>query len=307
MLPTTTPGLTAQGTILGTFQYMAPEQLEGQEADARTDIFALGAVLYEMLTGRRAFEGKSHASLIGAILKDTPPPVSTVRPLTPPLLDHLVQRCLAKDHDERWQSARDVRHELEWVSSNRMTLPADTLAGTSRHWASSRRLAGLAIAAALLVATGAGIATLRRPTGSEPQSFELSLLPPEGAIFTPFYASGTPHFALSPDGRRLAIVVSRPGRQPSLWVRTLDSSAAQELPGTDDASGPFWSPNGESVGFFAQGKLKIIGLQDSRPVTLADAGQYNGGAWSSTGVILFGGNGPLRRIQGPSMPRQALC
>ena len=116
MLPTTPPNLTVQGTILGTFQYMAPEQLEGQEADARTDIFAFGAVLYEMVTGRKAFEGKSQASLIGAILKDTPAPMSTLRPLAPPLLDHIVQRCLAKDPDERWQTAADLKVELQWVT-----------------------------------------------------------------------------------------------------------------------------------------------------------------------------------------------
>ena len=117
MLPTTPPGLTAQGTILGTFQYMAPEQLEGQEADARTDIFAFGAVLYEMVTGKKAFEGKSQASLIAAILQSDPPPISALQPLTPPALDRIVGTCLAKDPDDRWQTARDLMLELKWVAS----------------------------------------------------------------------------------------------------------------------------------------------------------------------------------------------
>ena len=116
MLPTTPPGLTAQGTILGTFQYMAPEQLEGREADARTDIFAFGAVLYEMLTGKMAFEGKNQAGLIGAILHIDPPSVTTLRPLLPPFLDRVVKKCLRKDTDYRWQTARDLLDELKWIA-----------------------------------------------------------------------------------------------------------------------------------------------------------------------------------------------
>ncbi len=157
MLPTTPPNLTAQGTILGTFQYMAPEQLEGQEADARTDIFAFGAVLYEMLTGQKAFEGKSQASLIGAILKDSPPAVSTAAPLTPPLLDHIVHTCLAKDPDARWQAMGDVQRQLEWAASSGATAATHTPPRTS-----PRRVAALALAATGLVAAGVGLATLAR-------------------------------------------------------------------------------------------------------------------------------------------------
>src|SRR5207253_8948872 len=116
MVPTTPANITAQGTILGTFQYMAPEQIEGIEADARTDIFAFGCVLFEMLTGRKAFEGKTRASLIGAILKDDPPPVSELQPLVPPALDRVVSTCLAKDPDDRWQTARDLLRELTWAA-----------------------------------------------------------------------------------------------------------------------------------------------------------------------------------------------
>src|SRR5262249_50065934 len=121
MLPTTPPNLTAQGTILGTFQYMAPEQLEGRDADMRTDMFAFGAVVYEMISGRKAFEGKSQASLIRAILKDEPPRISSLQPVTPPALDRLVSTCLAKDPDDRWQSARDLLRELRWIADGRST------------------------------------------------------------------------------------------------------------------------------------------------------------------------------------------
>ena len=302
MLPTTPPNLTAQGTILGTFQYMAPEQLEGQEADARTDIFAFGAVLYEMLTGKKAFEGKSQASLIGAILKDSPPAVSTTAPLAPPLLDHIVHTCLAKDPDARWQAVGDVQRQLEWVASS------GAIAATHNGPRTSpRRVAGLALAAIGLVAAGVGLATLARGRVVETPApvLKLSLLPPANATFTPFGTIGTPHFALSPDGRRIAFVVSRPGRPPSVWIRSLDSTVAQELPGTDDASSPFWSPDGESVGFFARGKLKRIGLGDGRPEDVANVpdGREGGGAWSSTGVILFHhSSGPLSRIRASGGP-----
>ena len=304
MLPTTPPNLTAQGTILGTFQYMAPEQLEGQEADARTDIFAFGAVLYEMLTGQKAFEGKSQASLIGAILKDSPPAVSTAAPLTPPLLDHIVHTCLAKDPDARWQAVRDVQRQLQWVASYDATAATQTVPRTTR-----RITAGLVLAAIAFVAAGVGLVALARGRVAETPApaLKLSLLPPANATFTPFGAVGTPHFALSPDGRRIAFVVSRPGRPPSLWIRSLDSSVAQELPGTDDASSPFWSPDGGSVGFFARGKLKRIGLRDSRPEDVANVPDGDGGgAWSIPGVLLFGhSSGPLSRIRASGGPVEA--
>ena len=149
MLPTA-PNLTAQGTILGTFQYMAPEQIEGQEADARTDIFAFGVVLYEMVTGKKAFTGKTHASLISSILKDEPRPIIELQPLAPPLLDHIVCRCLAKDPDERWQSASDLTRELRWIneSSASARVAASPVARRARR---DRLILGGAIALAGLV------------------------------------------------------------------------------------------------------------------------------------------------------------
>ncbi len=149
MLPTTPPNLTAQGTILGTFHYMAPEQLEGKEADARSDMFAFGAVLYEMLTGRKAFSGASHASLISSIMSSHPPSVSTVQTLAPAELDHLIARCLAKDPEDRWQSARDVKLELSWIAQTPQSLSSPTIKSTSSRERLAWSLAGLALVTAI--------------------------------------------------------------------------------------------------------------------------------------------------------------
>jgi eukaryotic-like serine/threonine-protein kinase len=124
--PTAQDPITVEGTILGTLQYMAPEQVEGKEADARTDIFALGAVVYEMATGKKAFQGKSQASVIGKILETDPPPISSIQPMTPPALDRVVKKCLRKDPDERWQSARDVTDELKWITRGPPPIPTST-------------------------------------------------------------------------------------------------------------------------------------------------------------------------------------
>jgi Tol biopolymer transport system component len=293
--------LTAKGTILGTFQYMAPEQIEGQEAGARTDIFAFGVVLYEMLTGRKAFEGKTQASLIGAILKDEPPPVSAIRPVTPPLLDHIVRTCLAKDPADRWQSARDVKRQLEWLTSNASAVTGAVAAPRRRQRTGAM---AVGIAGAVIVAAVAAFVYSRRDAGpTAGPVLTLTLLPPPGTTFTQFYSSATPHFALSPDGRRIAVIVSRPGRQPSLWIRALDSPNALELPGTEDASGPFWSPDGDSVGFIAQGQVKTMRVGSGRPEILTESrDRAAGAAWSTTGDILFGRTGRLRRIAAAGGP-----
>jgi serine/threonine protein kinase len=192
MLPTTPPGLTAHGTILGTFQYMAPEQLEGPEADARTDIFAFGAVLYEMVTGRKAFAGKSPASLIGAILKDDPPPIADAQPQTPPALDRVVRTCLAKEPDERWQSARDLQRELRWIDSSAADLRSPALRGIRERVAWI--VAGLALASLI----GLVASMVSRPAASRPGIVRFDLALPPGMSF----ASGpaNPHLAVSPDG-----------------------------------------------------------------------------------------------------------
>jgi serine/threonine protein kinase len=283
-LPTTPPNLTAQGTILGTLQYMAPEQLEGKEADARTDIFAFGAFVYEMITGRKAFEGKSQASLIGAILEREPPPLSTLQPLTPPMLDRVVKKCLAKTPEERWQSAKDLHDELRWVAEGAMAPTAVTRTPNGR---ARKRLAWIVPALlVVLVASAFEVAYVRTPPPLPEMRTEINTPPTTDPI----------SFAISPDGRRLVFVASSDGR-PRLWVRALDSTTAQPLAGTEGAVYPFWSPDSRSVGFFAEGKLKRLDIGTGPPQSLANASLGCGGTWSANGVILFNataGGGLLR-------------
>jgi serine/threonine protein kinase len=283
--------LTQEGTILGTLQYMAPEQLEEKDADARTDIFALGATLYEMATGRKAFTGSTKASLISAILRDDPPPISQVQPLSPPALDRVVRTCLAKDPEDRWQSAADIKRELQWVAEASATGVAAPASVTSTRRI-RERLAwtafALATAAALILL---GSLYLRR----KPESsllFQSSILPPEQAQFA---FQGSPP-AVSPDGRRIAFAAGPPNALRRLWVRSFEGSVAQPLPGTEGGSCPFWSPDSRFLGFFADGKLKKMDVTGGTPQILADAPGGRGGTWSREGIILFGTYGPLHRV-----------
>jgi Tol biopolymer transport system component len=284
--------VTAQGTILGTVQYMAPEQVEGRETDARTDLFAFGAILYEMVTGARPFAGSTPASIMSAILRDTPPPVTTRQPLAPLALDHLISTCLAKDPDERWQSAGDVKRQLLWIQS---TLSASGTAGAPAAGAPVRqrrawRLA--AIVGLLALAAVGGVAAYRRwaPAASSPV-VRFEIFAPQGAPFSGVGASvPTTQFAISPDGERIVFVASPPGQRPTLWVRTLESTQPQLLTGTEDAAAPFWSPDSRFVGFFAQNRLKKIDLRGGPPQTLCDCDvspDARGGAWNRDDVILF--------------------
>jgi Tol biopolymer transport system component len=276
MLPTTPPGATVQGTILGTFQYMAPEQLEGQEADARSDIFAFGAVVYEMVTGRKAFEGRSQASLIAAILEHDPPPLSSAEPLAPRALDHIVEKCLAKHPEDRWQTAADLRSELRWVSEGATEGTSGTGA-IAKHRRSTAWMLGLV--AALAIAALAVPATLYfQRLAPEPVVTRLDVVtPPGGDAFS---------FALSSDGRQLAFVANG-DRGLQLWLRPLDQAKAQPLAGTEGAAYPFWAPDGRALGFFADGKLKRIDLDAGTVQMLADAPQPRGGTWNTDGVIVF--------------------
>ncbi len=290
----TQQGLTQEGTILGTFQYMAPEQLEGKEADARTDIFAFGAVLYEMATGRKAFSGTSQASLIGAILHTDPAPISSLQPATPPALDRIVKTCLAKDPEERWQSAADVKRELRWIAEggSQVGLPD---AVVSRRKSRERLLwipitALLALAAALPWAIRS---SGRAPPGVRPMRFVV--MPPEKAIFT---EEPPPAGIVSPDGHHIAFVASS-AAGAQLWVRALDSLTALALPGTEGASYPFWSPDSRFIAFFAGGRLKKIELSGKSPQILCDAFDPVGGTWNREGTIVFsrGFSGePLYRV-----------
>jgi eukaryotic-like serine/threonine-protein kinase len=283
-LATEGPPLTAQGTILGTLPYMAPEQLEGKEADARTDIFALGAVLYEMATGERAFSGTSQATLIGAILKDEPPPISKTQPSAPPALDRVVRRCLAKEPDHRWQSAADLAAELEW-----------TAGGDPQSGAMASRPSGLktwlpwAITALAVVAAVAALLSPRHRDAVAAPRMVLSVLPPSGSAWTDW-------FALSPDGRRLAVVGSNEGRT-EIWIRRLDEGESRLLPGTEDAQNPFWSPDSRSLAFFAQRKLKRIDLETGAVQAVCETNLGRGGSWGRDGVILFTGpSGSVWRV-----------
>jgi len=280
-LPTEGPALTAEGTILGTFQYMAPEQLEGRESDARTDIFAFGVLLYEMATGQKAFSGRSRASLIGAILKDEPPPISTVQPMTPPALDRVVRTCLAKDPENRWQTARDVVLELKWISEGRSQAEIGAPAVTA--WRSRERVAWiLAALFGIGLAVTLPLSILRRPRGAgEGRTLKLSILPPEKGAFQPGMT------AISPDGMRLAFAAATAEGKSLLWIRPLDALEARPLPGTDGAYLPFWSPDSRFLAFYAEGKLKKIEASGGPPQSLCDAQSGRGGTWNREGVIVF--------------------
>jgi len=268
--------VTERGTIVGTFQYMSPEQVEGQDLDGRSDIFSLGTVLYEMLTGKRAFEGKSRLSLASAILEKDPAPISTIKPMTPPALDHAIRRCLTKDREERWQTARDLARELTWIGEEKYSdkLPQSV----ARHReAFAWGLAALSIPLLLWVAY-AGLRSTRSP---ERQHLRLSLLPPQSTSFVPN------HFAISPDGHRLAFVAAAQDGGTALWIRSLASGTAQQVTGTEGAAFPFWSPDNRQVGFFAEGKLKSVDPAGSGVRIICDAHGPAGGTWSPQGAIVF--------------------
>jgi eukaryotic-like serine/threonine-protein kinase len=272
---------TAAGTVVGTLQYMSPEQLQSQPADARSDLFALGATLYEMLTGKRAFEGKSQISVASAILEKDPVPVSSLQPLTPPSLERVINKCLAKDPAERWQCAHDLAFELKWIAEGGGVPP-----GTS---GASRRLRDLtlygALAIALLVATVLGL-LYWRVVGVPAQTVTAEIAAPSKTRFSFFGpASGAP--VLSPDGRVLAFCAMDHDGKGMLWVRSIDSGAARPLPGTEGANDPFWSVDGKGLGFFADSKLKTIRVSGGSVIAVSAAPVEGGGSWNREGSILF--------------------
>jgi Tol biopolymer transport system component len=276
--------LTERGTILGTFQYMAPEQLEGQALDARTDIFALGALLYEMVTGQKAFEGKSRASLIAAILEREPRPITELQPLSPPALERVVRRCLAKNPEDRWQSAGDVASELRWIAdeSSRAGVPRVV---TARRRSRERFLWG--VCAVLAIACVAIAVAAWRARSNTSSSVVRSLIAPpaEAGFYLDGVAPGAA--AVSPDGRRLVFAARARPEKVKLWVRDLEALEARALPGTEDARYPFWSPDGREVAFFTSEKLKRIEIAGGPAYPICDARNGKGGTWGPDGTIVF--------------------
>jgi Tol biopolymer transport system component/tRNA A-37 threonylcarbamoyl transferase component Bud32 len=264
---TVTKALSAENAVMGTPQYMAPELFEAKAADARSDIWAFGAVLYEMATGKKAFEGSNYSSLVAAIVAAQPKPME---PVTPRWLERLVRRCLAKDPEERWQNMRDVVLDLR-------NPPVETTAASpKRNWWPW-------VAAACLIAGAAGGALWLGKREAPSAAWVTEITPPPGAQF----ASALGGSAISPDGRTLAFVATTSTGQTLLHVRRLDSLAASAIAGTEGAGRPFWSPDGKSLAFVAGGSLKRVDLAGGAPMVLCAVSLARGGSWSEDGVILF--------------------
>jgi eukaryotic-like serine/threonine-protein kinase len=273
--------VTEQGTIVGTFHYMSPEQIEGKEVDGRSDIFSFGAVLYEMVTGKRAFEGKSQLSVASAILEKEPAPIHAIKPMTPPALEQAIRRCLAKDPEERWQTARDLALELKWIAESGSQPGALTPAAmpkTVQRW-----LPWVVALAAAFISALLAITYFSKPS-PEPKVLSSTILPPEGGAFV--FNGPIGGAFLSPDGGSVAFI-ARVGKVTQLWIRPLDSFADRPLPGTEDVEFAFWSPDSRNLGFFAQGRLKRIAVAGGPPQTLCDADSNRGASWARKDVIVF--------------------
>jgi Tol biopolymer transport system component len=309
----TQSNLTSPGTMLGTLQYMAPEQLEGLEADARTDIFAFGAVLHEMVTGKKAFEGKSRILLISAIATAEPEPLSSTQAAASPALDHVVKTCLAKNPQDRWQTARDLLAELKWISE----AGADTGVGGDLALAPApeqrkrERLTRMLLAVAALLVVAAAVPAALYLWGAKPAGESRFQIPfsPTAAPSDDFRAlrglpsrrmAGT-NFAVSPDSRSLAFVSRTGSNEPwSLFVRPIGSVAPQKLAGAEDAAEhsvqPFWSADSRFIAFVTGGKLKKIEASGGPAQEICSVAGFAGGTWNREGAILFGSAAGLFRV-----------
>jgi Tol biopolymer transport system component/predicted Ser/Thr protein kinase len=293
--PTTAGEVTREGTILGTVSYMAPEQLEGKKSDSRTDIFALGATLYEMAAGRKAFSANSRASLISAILRDEPEPISRIHPMSPPALDSVVKTCLAKDPDDRWQSARDVGLQLETIRDSAppsLVPPSDPARRPRRELFAWVVALTLAVLAAILA-----FEAVRRSGAARPGPVLAYIPPPPETSFRSF-GFGQGPVVVAPEGNELAFSATDQGGITRLWVRPLSSGHASLVAGTEDAANPFWAGADRRIGFFADGKLKTVDLSDGSIQNLTSAGPYSTGTWNRAGILLFSNStgSPIYRI-----------
>ena len=281
--PSPVSPLTTAGSIVGTIQYMSPEQIEGKEADARSDIFAFGAVLYEMATGKRAFEGKSQISVASSILEKDPEPISAAKPMTPPAFEHVVKTCLQKNPEERYQTAHDIKLELRWIAEGGSS-PATPVVASSPRSSRERLLWAAVVTIAIVAGVLAGM-FIKGP--SQPaRAIRTVIAPPESNTFRlTGDLAGPP--VLSPDGGYVAFTAGAADGKVMLWVRPMGQLEAHALPGTDKATFPFWSLDGRSLAFFADGKLKSIDLSGGSPLVICDAPQGRGGTWGPGGVILL--------------------
>ncbi len=273
--------VTEQGTIVGTFQYMSPEQIEGKELDGRSDIFSFGAVLYEMHTGRRAFAGKSQLSVASAILEREPDPINVAKPMTPPALEHAVKKCLAKLPEERWQSASDLASELKWVAESSASCASVSAASAEGRYGGSLawKIAALGLVA---VAAFLGYLHWRDVQSAWHSQVVRAFIDAPGKTHFNFTGDSAGPVIVSPDGTKLVFSASN-----YLWVRSLEDTVPRRLEGTRDAVFPFWSPDSRFIGFSADGKLKTMDISGAPPVLLCDASDPRGASWGTGGTILF--------------------
>jgi eukaryotic-like serine/threonine-protein kinase len=283
MTPAVSQPLTAKGMVVGTFQYMAPEQVEGKEADARGDIFSLGAVLYEMATGKRAFTGKNQASVIAAILASDPPPISAVQPMSPPALDRVIRNCLAKDPDDRFQSVHDLKLQLKWIAEGGSQAGLPSVVTTRRK---TREILAWIGAAALIAIAALSILIWPRPQVST-RPIQSYLPAPEDSTFILSDDDTAGPVTISPGGTYVAFVAMDKSGTKRIWVRALSEPAAKQLGGSEGGIYPFWSPDEKWVGFFADGKLKKAPVNGGPVMALTDAPRPRGGTWNEDGMIIF--------------------
>lgn len=292
--PTPLSPLTAVGTIIGTIQYMSPEQIEGREADARSDIFAFGTVLYEMVAGKRPFSGKSQISLASAILENDPPPISAIKPQIPATFEHVVLTCLQKNPEERFQNAQDLKLQLQWIAEGKLPTSSEAEPSSPARRPDTRVWA-LAAIAMLVLGVTAGI--FLRPASAPAPAIRTVINAPEKSTFNLAGDFAGPP-VLSPDGASIVFSAAGGDGKSTLWLRAMSSLEARQLADTDGAYFPFWSPDSRSVGFFASGKVKTIDVNGGATQDICDAPYGRGGAWGAGGVIVFSPtpSAPLMRV-----------